>query len=300
MISNGIATCIVIMLGATLSHTAKADCTDGTTPQKAAKSCYAIYQCNPHSVSGEYYVNQKNKLGLYRPSLVFCDMKTRRCGVQGGWMYVTSLDMKRPDDKCPSQFKQETAGGKRVCVKTAQTGCSSQHYSTGGVEYAEVCGKARGYSYGSPDTAPYPPGTYRSIEEAYTDGVSITHGSHPRKHIFTYMGGWTEYPQGAHELRCPCAAKGVPLKYNHFIGNNFYCESGNPNRLWEKKWYLDDPLWDGAGCPTGNSCCSNSGLPYFHRTLPRVTTDNIEVRLCADQPRPDEDIGLEQLELYVR
>ena len=299
MVINQIVACIVIVLGATLPHTAKADCTDGTTPQKAAKSCYAIYQCNPHSVSGEYYVNKKNTWGLYRPSQVYCDMETRRCGVQGGWMYVTSLDMKRPYDSCPSQFKQEIAEGKRLCVKKARTGCSSQHYSTGGVEYAEVCGKARGYQYGSPDTAPYPPGTYRSIEEAYTDGVSITHGSNPRKHIWTYMGGYTEYPQMTHEHCCPCAAKGVPLKYNHFIGNNYYCESGNPSN-WQEKWYLNDPLWDGAGCPTGNSCCSNSGLPYFHRTLPCVTTDSIEVRLCADQSRPDEDIGLEELELYVR
>ena len=301
MISNQIAVCIVIVLGATLPRTAKADCTDGTTPQKAAKSCYAIYQCNSRSTSGEYYVKVKNRWGLYRPSLVYCDMETRRCGVQGGWMYVTSLDMKRPDDNCPSQLKQEIAGGKRLCVKTARTGCSSHIYSTGGVEYAEVCGKARGYQYGSPDTAPYPVGVYRSIEEAYTDGVSITHGSHPRKHIFTYMAGVNDNPLIPHTHQCPCIPKGVPLKYNHFIGNDYYCESGNPSSTqWEKKWYLDDPLWDGAGCPTGNSCCSNSGLPYFHRTLPRVTTDNIEVRLCADQPRPDEDIGLEELELYVR
>ena len=62
-------------------------------------------------ISGEYYVNQKNRWGLYRPSLVFCDMETRRCGVQGGWMYVTSLDMKRPDDNCPSQFKTEVPEG---------------------------------------------------------------------------------------------------------------------------------------------------------------------------------------------
>ena len=148
-------------------------------------------------------------------------------------MYVTSLDMKRPDDNCPSQLKQEIAGGKRVCVKTAQTGCSSQHYSTGGVEYAEVCGKARGYQFRSPDTSPR--GEYRSMEEAYTDGISITQGSYPCKHLFTYMGGVTDNPQATHMHQCPCAAKGVPFKHNHFIGNDYYCESGNPNRLWEKK-----------------------------------------------------------------
>ena len=290
----------VISILVILQQRVGADCADGTTPYKAAKSCFDIYNCNPHSLSGLYYVNVKNQYGLYRPSTVYCDMETRRCGVKGGWMYVTSLDMKNSAHNCPLHFKQEVSGGKRFCVKKVRTGCSSQTYSISGVPYAEVCGKAIGYAYGSPDAAPIPVGTYRSIEEAYMDGISITHGSTPRKHIWTYMGGYREYPGGVNPHRCPCAASGIPLSYNHFIGNHFYCESGNPSQNWLKKWYLNDPLWDGAGCPTGNSCCANSGLPYFYRTLPHVTTDNIEVRLCADQPRPDEDVGLEELELYVR
>ena len=214
-------------------------------------------------------------------------------------MRVTSLNT-RLGSSCPSNFRLEYSGGKRFCVKRVSTGCSSQYYSTRGVPYAEVCGKAIGYQYGSPDAAPYPVGTYRSIEEAYMDGISITHGSRPRKHIWTYMGGFTELVDQLHKpLTCPCSVNGVPLSYNNFVGNHFYCESGNPSN-WQRKWYLNDPLWDGKGCPARNSCCSNSGLPYFYRTLPRLTTDNIEVRLCADQPRSDEDVGLEELELYVR
>ena len=271
----------------------RAGCADGTTLQKAAKSCSAIFYCYPSSSSGYYYV-----IGSSGPTLVYCDMGAR-CGVTGGWMRVTSLNM-RLGSSCPSNFRLEYSGGKRLCVKRVSIGCSSQYYSTRGVPYAEVCGKAIGYAYGSPDTAPYPVGTYRSIEKAYMDGISITHGSTPRKHIWTYMGGFTDGTFQPHVHNCPCAAKGIPLSYNNFVGNHFYCESGNPSKYWLKKWYLNDPLWDGAGCPRDNSCCANSGLPYFYRTLPRVTTDNIEVRLCADQPRPDEDVGLEELELYVR
>ena len=214
-------------------------------------------------------------------------------------MRVTSLDM-RFGSSCPSNFRLEYSGGKRLCVKRVSTGCSSHYYSTRGVKYAEVCGKAIGYAYGSPDAQPFPVGTYRSIEEGYMDGISITHGSTPRKHIWSYIAGFTDDNSYTHVHNCPCAAKGIPLSYNNFVGNHFYCESGNPSKHWQKKWYLNDPLWDGAGCPRDSSCCANSGLPYFYRTLPRLTTDNIEVRLCADQPRPDEDVGLEQLELYVR
>ena len=277
-----------------------ANCADGITPGRAAESCFAIYDYNPRSPSGLYYVNVRNQSGAIGPIRVYCDMETRRCGVKGGWMLVTSLDMKNSDHKCPSHFKQGNSGGKRFCVKKVSTGCSSQTYSIGGVPYAEVCGKAIGYQYDSPDAAPFPVGTYRSIEEAYMDGISITHGSTPRKHIWTYMGGFTEDASISHVHKCPCAAKGIPLSYNNFVGDHFYCESGKPNKNGPSKWYLDDPLWDGEGCPTGNSCCANSGLPYFYRTLPRVTTDNIEVRLCADEVRSNEDVGLEELELYVR
>ena len=285
---------------ALLQQKVVANCADGTTPGHAAESCFAIYDYNPRSPSGWYYINLRNQLGTKSPAREYCDMETRRCGVKGGWMLVTSLDMKNSTHNCPSHFKQEESGGKRFCVKKVRTGCSSQTYSIGGVPYAEVCGKALGYQYGSPDAAPNPVDESRSIEQAYMDGISITHGSTPRKHIWTYIGGYTEDASVSHVHKCPCAANGIPLSSNNFVGNHFYCESGNPIQKWQKKWYLNDPLWDGKGCPTGNSCCSNSGLPYFYRTLPRVTTDNIEVRLCADQPHYDEDVGLEELELYVR
>ena len=270
-----------------------AGCADGTTRQNTAKSCSAIYYCNPSSPSEYYYV-----LGSSGPTRVYCHMDGP-CGVTGGWMRVTSLDMKL-GSSCPTHFRLEDGDGKRLCVKRVSTGCSSQNYSTGGVPYAEVCGKAIGYQYGSPDTQPWPVGTSRSIEEAYTDGISITHGSTPRKHIWTYMGGYTEDFSISNVYKCPCAAEGIPLSYINFVGNHFYCESGNPSKDWQKKWYLNDPLWDGKGCPRNNSCCANSGMPYFYRTLPRLTTDNIEVRLCTDEARPNEDIGLEELELYVR
>ena len=36
------------------------------------------------------------------------------------------------------------------------------------------------------------------------------------------------------------------------------------------------------------------------KQLPASTHDNIEVRLCADQARSDEDIVIETLELFVQ
>ena len=36
------------------------------------------------------------------------------------------------------------------------------------------------------------------------------------------------------------------------------------------------------------------------KELPSSTRDNIEMRLCADQTRGDEDINFETVELYVQ
>ena len=285
---------VILMSIAAVHQKVGANCPDGTSPLRAAESCYDIYDYNPRARSGYYYVKRKGNTGASR---VYCDMETRRCGVKGGWMRVISLDMKNSFN-CPSQLQKITVTGKRICRKKVTTGCSSVPLTVG-VPYAEVCGKVIGYQYGSPDAAPWPVGTHRSMDQNYMDGVSITHGSTPREHIWSYFAGWSENHAAHPSLKCPCAATGIPLSSNSFVGNHFYCESGNTGG-WEKQWYLKDPLWDGAGCPTGNSCCANSGLPYFYRILPRVTTDDIEVRVCADQAFPDEDIGVEELEIYVR
>ncbi len=39
----------------------------------------------------------------------------------------------------------------------------------------------------------------------------------------------------------------------------------------------DDPLWDGQGCIHGNLCCSLNKPPWFTKTLPTPTTDDIEM-----------------------
>ena len=36
------------------------------------------------------------------------------------------------------------------------------------------------------------------------------------------------------------------------------------------------------------------------KELPSPTSDDIEMRLCADQARDDEDVNFEMIELYVR
>ena len=65
--------------------------------------------------------------------------------------------------------------------------------------------------------------------------------------------------------------------------------------------YTDDPLWDGQSCE--GQCCNNvnySSPPWFSVTLPNTTSEDIEVRICANQKTDDEDIAIELLEIYVQ
>ena len=90
--------------------------------------------------------------------------------------------------------------------------------------YSAVCGFVEGYNYGSPDIFGH---RHDQIDEAYVDGLSITHGS-PRQHLFSYASAW-------HIEFCPCKGGRGPTDC---VGHNYYCgddvvpASGN----WEKRW----------------------------------------------------------------
>ena len=81
------------------------------------------------------------------------------------------------------------------------------------------------------------------------------------------------------------------------MGESYFCESRNTGRS-EHQWYFDDPLWDSLGCESGSTCC-DSGGPWFSTTLSQEASDDIEVRLCLDEGKGNEDIGIEQLEILV-
>ena len=164
-------------------------------------------------------------------------------------------------------------------------------YTTYGIQYQQVCGRVRGYQYRSPDafsvSCPHP----CTIDNVYVDGISITHGS-PREHIWTYAAGITE-TFGV----CPCTGGGSPA----FVGSDYYCESGLSAVPFEHVLYSDDPLWDGEDCDgLEGTCCDLPNLPWFCKELPQPTTDNLEFRICGDQPLPDEDTPIDLVQLYIQ
>uniref|UniRef100_A0A1X7T8F5 Uncharacterized protein n=1 Tax=Amphimedon queenslandica TaxID=400682 RepID=A0A1X7T8F5_AMPQE len=85
-----------------------------------------------------------------------------------------------------------------------------------------------------------------------------------------------------------------------FIGNNYFCESGNPYSSPSSTLYTSDPLWDGYGCSSIESpCCNVPGIPWFHRNYgSTTTTDYIELRVCTSVS--GEDSPVSYYEIYVK
>ena len=262
----------------------------GLTSYKPAKSCREIFRCNPSSPSGYYWL----KSDTTECQEVYCDMETTHCNIKGGWMRVVYFNMSEPGASCPTSLRQINTPAK-LCGRRTAPGCSSVTYPVDGIHYSKVCGQARGYQYYTTDAFR---ASTSDINSYYVDGVSITYG-HPRHHLWTYVSGLSDdynYKNGIYN--CPCAKYPGPAP-PAFVGLDYYCESGFAGR-WQDRIALEDSLWDGDRCGSGNTCCAQAGMPWFCRTLPREVSEDIEVRICTDQSLGDEEVYIELVEVYIQ
>ena len=85
-----------------------------------------------------------------------------------------------------------------------------------------------------------------------------------------------------------------------FVGSDYFCESGCPAYFDGTTFHAADPLWDGEGCGTLEAeCCAAPGLPWFHKVFNAPTTDDIEMRVCIEQPTTNENVLISSYEIYV-
>ena len=170
-----------------------------------------------------------------------------------------------------------------------------------GLNYSQVCGQLRGYQRGAPGAFyPYYANPSLTIDSVYVDGVSITYGSAPRKHIWTYANGLNL--MNSLQYLCPCN-NGNSVVPPPFVGSDYYCETGDNDKTCcnFSTLYSNDPLWDGQQCPGEEApCCTHPNMPWLNKTLSETTTEDIELRVCADQVLTYEDTPLEVIELFVR
>ncbi len=223
------------------------------------------------------------------------------CG-KGTSQRAAYLNISDPTTECPSNWRLYE-GEVRACgSNTTNGGCSSARFSTN-TPYNHVFGRIIGYQKGSPDAFDTVLGSAFTIEEAYVDGVSLTYGATgSRKHIWTFvMALHYEDPLYGTRIGCEC----TNINYNwtepfpSFIGNNYFCESGNAGPGYDHtQLYPEDPVWDGQGCPSTSTCCTN-GPPWFCASLNETTTEDLEIRICQDQPQTDEDVLVSLIDIYT-
>ena len=278
----------------------------GRTPKHPANSCTELAERDPGTSSGTYWILNSTR----SPVQVFCEMGEvypSGFNVTGGWVRVANLNMTYPEQQCPENLQLSyTNQPIRLCGKRTGRGCDSVTFTTYGVQYQRVCGRVRGYQYGSPDAFErlHCPPPCNTIDSPYVDGVSITHGS-PRKHVWTYAAALVEYPFSSFsDTTCPCTGYGdLPPD---FVGSDYYCESALNSGSGDFPWYPymfypDDPLWDGQDCRRAErTCCDPPNLPWFYKELPEPATDDLEFRICGDQSSVDEDVPINLVQLFIQ
>ena len=216
----------------------------GRNSDNPAISCFHVLQLNSPSPSGHYWIRSSNGSAVR----VYCDM-TRSCGgVTGGWMRVVSLDWSTESLPCPYGFRKRGHSNIHTCgIGSTLTGsCSSLIFKTYSTVYSRVFGA---YGRGS------------SIDSNYVDGVSLTHGSNPRRHIWTFAAAINDNPNSSHSSSlCQCVKPGI-MAPPSFVGADYFCDTGSRSGARDGQLYPDDPLWDGAGCASTSTCCSFNNPP---------------------------------------
>jgi len=272
-------------------------CDPGRCQENPAQSCTQLFSSSSDLFSGYYWLERCDGTAFR----AYC-VRDSPCGCSGnttGWKRVAFVNTTDSNQACPGGTKPFSSSLPiRTCARLTH-GCVSLTYGVDFMPYSRVCGRIIGYQHRSPDgfTA-YHDDQSKTLDNNYVDGVSVTYG-YPRKHIWTFVAGLDE--TSSDFRRCPCANRNSAFGgvIPPFIGNDYFCETGSRTRV-GAIFYRNDPLWDGEGCGSVSTCCSNTTAPWFCKTLPRATRENVEIRLCGDEDTGNENIPIQLIELYVQ
>ena len=211
-------------------------------------------------------------------------------------MRVADIDMTRHKENCPTGFREVTSSGKKMCGGRG-TSCVSTSFSSHGVEYSRVCGRIIGYQFGRSNAFRAYHDHQWPIDSYFLDGIVLTYGS-PRCHIWSFAAGHDQYNSGP--SGCPCNSDSFSGTIPPYVQNDYFCDSGHRySTSLSLIYYVNDPLWDGAGCVRG-SCCQFNSPPWFCKDLPHPTSEDIELRLCTNEEIGDEDAPFEVVEIYIQ
>ena len=241
--------------------------------------------CPSDSLVDEDIRKMKAMLGTeswFRP----CD-----CGGQG-WEKIAFYDFSQQE--CPPDFSRlyrplnivschATNRVRTTCSGRSNYGYASLPLPVQGRSYSSVCGRIRGHGYGyaflNAIACNY------SLEQAYVEGVSLTHGQAGRRtHIWTFAAAESDSSPYKTQFNCGCSY--TNNNWTHAtpgdVGDDYFCDS---NQQFKAGRYvgkdLHDDLWDGEGCGSSSSCCEWKDPPYFCKHLHSTTSEDMEIRLFS-------------------
>ena len=269
----------------------------GLNELKPANSCQQLVKIKPFLASGNYWIKQANGSAVS----VYCQME--EINGRKGMVRVAELNMSQPDSLCPGNFAL-IVDPVRMCGRGVETsGCSTAMLSTQGIPYKMVCGRVNAIQYGSPNAFFwYKWNPQFTIDDMYVDGVVLSRmdAAGNRSHVWTFSAALDELARPNYPFACSCTNSDdtTHVSIPPFVGEDYYCDTGSQNHFRYHHYYVDDPLWDGQGCGPKSTCCNRGG--YFCKTFDLDTTDDIELRLCGNEARTNEDTPITLVELYTQ
>lgn len=224
------------------------------------------------------------------------------CG-DSTWTRVAFLNRSDPTQVCPGDLTTYTSPV-RACGRGPlgnSANCVGTTYPAPRI-YSRVCGRIIAYQSAHTIGFNRLRNLNESLEGPYVTGVSLTHGRvGSRQHIWTFASALGEVGDFNPDHLCPCSNSGVPPLSSAFLGNDYFCDSGNHGTAGSATdFYPSDPLWDGKGCGSESSCCQFNNPPYFCKLLPSPTADDLEVRVCHAGAGMREDTPIQLMEIFVK
>ena len=235
------------------------------------------------------------------------------CGGPGIWRRIAFLNMSNASEECPQNWTHTYARDAPVvgCGRSTEAArtCDSTLYSSRGQTYSKVCGRVNAYQVGSPNAFNYSVSSNHtvSVDDPYVDGVSLTHGAAgSRQHIWSFAAAVYETDTNYRSAwNCACTNTNEPWPFQNrfpsFVGSNYFCATGNEGPGSPlTQLHSEDPLWDGEGCGSMNTCCQLNNPPWFCTALPQATMDDIELRICHNQDDDNENVVISLIEIAVQ
>lgn len=214
-----------------------------------------------------------------------------------GWIKLVNQSYGDSETMCPEPWVKETENNVTFCRTFDDSpGCHSVYFGNNNTRFSQVCGRVRGYQRG-PTVAFL--NEEHGINNAYLDGVSITHGAPDREHIWSFAAG-AGIALEQRRWMCPCinnTQRDVINTTHGFINENYFCNAATEPEA-EVRTFYPEPLWDGAECLERDGCCSRGS--YFVTTLSESACDRLEVRICRSIEAIKVDIVVDLIELYVK